>query len=273
MLTKMSIFSIMRPMIKHNPEVVQPYPATLITDHDMAEEMAWAGKPLQVLAYTAVSLELNDKAAELRAEADEVEVNAGRLYIDGKRAELDEMTAQLEAGYNGNVSNTTESERLDAEKIDIWKLLTTEQGTKAKQEITRLAGEFNRDEAEFDLVQSRIVNELYELKDVFKIMHTATKGIDLGNPNKEFDPKRNWDGSLKKTRELELSGITLADAQALAMTNPEINEWVWLTGEKDRAVRYHAPVAYVAGSRAFRRMSDREDVSRVITFRPAVVIA
>jgi hypothetical protein len=261
-------------MIKHSPEELRSDPATRITNRDMAEEMAWAGKPLQVLACKAVSLELNDKAAELRAEADEVEVSAGRLYIDGKRAELDEMTAQLEAGSKDNsASNTTESELPEPEKNDTWKLLTPEQRAKAKQEITRLAGEFNRDEAEFDLVQSRIVNELYELKDVFKIMHTATKGIDLGNPNKEFDPKRNWDGSLKKTRELELSGITLADAQALAMTNPEINEWVWLTGEKDRAVRYHAPVAYVAGSRAFRRMSDREDVSRVITFRPAVVIA
>ena len=271
----MTIFSIMLPMIKHNPEVVQPNPATLITDHDMAKEMAWAGKPLQDLACEAVSLGLNDKAAELRTEAEEVEVRAGRLYIDGKRAELDEMTAQLEAGYNGNVSNTTESERLDAEKIDIWKLLTTEQRAKAEQEITRLAGEFERPEDEFDLIISKIVDENDNvIADVFKVMHTATKGIDLGNnPNKDYDPKRNWDSSVAETKRLNLSGITLEDAAALAAVNPEINEWVWLTGEAKRADRRSAPVAYVYESQTGRGMRDRQIDYRYVAFRPAVVIA
>ena len=271
----MSIFSIMRPMIKHNPEVVQPYPATLITDHDMAEEMAWAGKPLQVLAYTAVSLELNDKAAELRAEADEVEVNAGRLYIDGKRAELDEMTAQLEAGSKDNsASNTAKSELPEPEKNDTWKLLTPEQGTKAKQEITRLAGEFERPEDEFDLIISKIVDENDNvIADVFKVMHTATKGIDLSNnPNKDYDPRRNWDSSVAETKRLNLSGITLEDAAALAAANPEINEWVWLTGEAKRADRRSAPIAYVYESLTGRGMRHRQIDYPYVAFRPAVVI-
>ena len=263
-------------MIKHNPEVVQPNPATLITDHDMAEEMAWAGKPLQVLAYTAVSLELNDKAAELRAEADEVEVNAGRLYIDGKRAELDEMTAQLEAGSKDNsASNTTESELPEPEKNDTWKLLTPEQGTKAEQEITRLAGEFERPEDEFDLIISKIVDKNGKpIADVFKVMHTATKGIDLSNnPNKEFDAKRNWTNSVVETDLRNLSGVTLEDAAALAAANPEIYEWVWLTGEAKRAGRNYAPIALVNESLADRFMYGREYDYRNVTFRPAVVIA
>ncbi len=165
------------------------------------------------------------------------------------------------------------TEQPETEKPNPWDLLSPEQTTSAKEVIKELAGKFNRDEAEFDLVQSIIVNEFDELEDVFKIMHTATKGIDLGNPNREFDPKRNWGGSLKKTRELELSGITLADAQALAMTNPEINEWVWLTGEENRADRSNAPIAGVNGLHADRDMLGREYDYRSITFRPAVVIA
>lgn len=266
----------MRPMIKHSPEELRSDPATRITNRDMAEEMAWAGKPLQVLACKAVSLELNDKAAELRAEADEVEVSAGRLYIDGKRAELDEMTAQLEAGSKDNsASNTTESELPEPEKNDTWKLLTPEQRAKAKQEITRLAGEFERPEDEFDLIMSKIVNKNGKVTaDVFKVMHTATKGIDLGNnPKKDYDPKRNWDSSVAETKRLNLSGITLEDAAALAAANPEINEWVWLTGEAKRAGRRSAPIAVVSGSHAYCYMDVRRYDRRYIAFRPAVVIA
>jgi hypothetical protein len=160
------------------------------------------------------------------------------------------------------------------EKIDIWKLLTPEQRAKAKQEITRLAGEFKRPEDEFDLIISKIVDENDNvIADVFKVMHTATKGIDLGNnPKKDYDPKRNWDSSVAETKRLNLSGITLEDAVALAAANPEINEWVWLTGEAKRAGRVSAPIAVVDGSRARRSLCVRQGSSRRIAFRPAVVI-
>jgi hypothetical protein len=161
------------------------------------------------------------------------------------------------------------------EKIDIWKLLTPEQRAKAKREITRLAGEFGRDKTEFDLIMSKIVDQDgNEIAPVLKVIHTATKGIDLGNnPNKDYDPKRNWGNSVAETKRLNLSGITLEDAAALAAVNPEINEWVWLTGEAKRADRRSAPVAYVYESQTGRGMRDRQIDYRYVAFRPAVVIA
>ena len=258
-----------------------PTPETAITNYDMALEMAYAGKPFQDFAFEAGKTVLDGEVERgevergvverLKTSAEKAEINAGREYLAGKRAELDEMSAQLEAGSN------TETPDAESKKNDAWKHLSPEQTAKAEEEITRLAEVWDRDKTDFGLIESSFVDKEGNETAVFKVVLTSTKAIDLGDPEHRYDPKRNWDNTVETVKKFGLSGLTLQDARVLAKTNPKIDEWVWLTGQPELAGRGRgrglAPIMSVYGGQTGDSQVAGTDDIVFIGFRPAVVIA
>lgn len=178
---------------------------------------------------------------------------------------------------NPETETTTETTELEAEPepiVDLWALLTPEQSIKAKEEITRLAEAFERNEADFGLIKSEVVDgKGNKTGDIIKVILTATNGIHSFDPLFIYHEKRTWENALEVMKELNLSGITLEDAEALAQTNPKIYEWVWRTGEQDKVRGSSVPVACVSDNHVGDNMNDQPDYSPHYSFRPAVVIA
>jgi len=251
---------------------ITPTPETAITYYEMAVEMAYAGKPVQDFVFEVGKLGLDGEVERgeveiLKTSAEKVEIKAGREYLAGKRVELDEMSAQLEAGSN------TETPDAESKKNDAWEHLSPEQTAKAEEEIIRLAKEWKRDKTDFGLIKSSVVDKEGNEIAVFKVVLTSTEAIDLGNPEQDRDPERNWDNTVETVEKFGLSGLTLQDARELARTNPEIREWLWRTGQPELAGRGLAPLASVSDGQALGYQSVSAYDYDGIGFRPAVVIA
>ena len=158
--------------------------------------------------------------------------------------------------------------------------LSAEQKERAVATTTALAEKFGRDEADFSVVKS--VNEAGEA--VFAVALTATDKIDLGDPAKTYDSKRNWNKGIAKDDDprfiIEVEGnkidtrnsIDMKWLKVVAAANPKIREWVWRFGEKHLAVRGLAPIAYLRDGRADPGRDYRAGGHWDVGFRPVVVI-
>ena len=110
---------------------------------------------------------------------------------------------------------------------------------------------------------SPVINAANEAgENVCAVALTATERLDLGDPSKTYDAKRNWNKVIAEDNDprfiIEVDGqkVDTRESQnmqwlkAVAAANPDINEWVWRTGEKERADRYGAPIAGLSGGQA-----------------------
>lgn len=184
----------------------------------------------------------------------------------------------------GSTAVTTELDQ--APTIPTWEqsltVLPAERRSEFVADREALAKEYKRPESDFSLITtSREVDG--EVKDFATVVLGTTKGIDLGDPRKIFDKKRNWNnidptkpneqfmvkvnGQEVDTRE----GLTLEVMRELTARNPEINEWVWETGRPELAGDHSAPIVRARGGVASRGFRSRGVGHRVfVAFRPAV---
>jgi hypothetical protein len=175
-------------------------------------------------------------------------------------------------------------------ETDVLDELTPEQQARAADAVEALGDKYNRDYRDFSVVKLAYKKG----EDVFAVVLTATKGIDLGNPKLRHDPKRGWDklvaeaddsrfivvvGGEKFDTRSPINGKLL---KAVAKANPKIEEWAWCAGERHRANRLFAPITRMSsglvgqstngGPATFGGWCVRGADGRYIRFRPAVVI-
>jgi hypothetical protein len=178
------------------------------------------------------------------------------------------------------VAATTQAEAEPEAERSIFDQLTAEQQERATAATAAQAEKFDRKESDFSVVKS--TNEAGE--SIFAVALTATESLDLGNPKKAYDSKRNWDKVTTKDNDarfiIEVEGqkVDTRDKQdmqwlsVVAAANPEINEYVWRTGEQDLAGRDVAPIADLDAGQAYPDPFRRSFDDWCIGFRPVVVI-
>lgn len=265
-------------MSKEQSPQTNTVPETYIQDPTLAVEVAYGEKPYRELAQAAGQLGLHEQVGEMSQKADEAGVAAGQAFIATKQSELDAMRANLEAG---DVVSTAGAEKESAFE------------TKVASTIAALAERYNAPAEDFGLVR-------YETEDgatKHYVMHTGLSGIDLGDPNKNFDPKRSYnslmaddshiiaiDGFMRDTRKLTEAGYKAFIDQEIGkgtqplpdsvdLQNVE-GEGVWtvtlLPGEAtgDADARY----GDVDDGQSYSRWFLRGDASHGVRFRPAVEI-
>lgn len=162
-------------------------------------------------------------------------------------------------------------------EVSVFDTLTPEKQERARKETAALAEKFNRPPSDFSVI--RYVNEAG--KEVTRVALTATEGHDLGDPEKVYDSKRNWDETLKQQKDgqfvFEVDGEqidSLADSdsqylEAVAAANPKINEAAWRIAEKHKADRHYAPFADLSDGRVYVYQDYRSYDRRYLRVRPA----
>lgn len=208
---------------------------------------------------------------------------AAAELIDAAQAQGVELPQFAGAGAVGAAMTAEAEPEVESESpaealTDTFDTLTPEQQERATSLMVVLAEKFGRNESDFSVVKS--VNERGE--DIFAVALTATEGIDLGDPDKSYDPKRNWDNTTAEDSQfiVEVDGNkidtrTPIDGEllkAVAAINPEINEWVWRTGEQDKAGGRDAPIAGLYDGQVGLCQYYRGGDGWSGRFRPAVVI-
>jgi hypothetical protein len=186
--------------------------------------------------------------------------------------------AALEAETGSEATTTATDIEAEPPKIEVsvFDTLTPEKQERARKETAALAEKYDRPVSDFSVIS--YVNEAG--KEVICVALTATEGHDLGDPAKTWDPKRNWDETLKQQKDgqfvIEVDGEpidSLEDVdgsylEAVAAANPEIYEWGWRVGEKDKADRDVAPVAGLCGGRVDLGRSVRSFGNSRVRVRP-----
>ena len=187
---------------------------------------------------------------------------------------------ELPAFETGEVVEAIETEA----KGETWDVFEPPEAIERRERATRvttaLAEKFKRPESDFSVINS--TNEAGE--NICAVALTATERLDLGDSSKTYDPKRNWnkvtakdndsrfiikvDGQKVDTRESQ----NMQWLKAVAAANPEINEWVWRTGEKEKADRDGAPLASLCVGQADASQYYRPSDYWSTGFRPVVVI-
>lgn len=136
----------------------------------------------------------------------------------------------------------------------------------------------------FSLIKTSSEGKHGKLEDVFAVVLSATRAIDLGDPKKTYDPMRSWDSidpakpikqfmvEVNGQEEDTRKGLTLEVMSELAARDPKIDERIWETGAPERADDHLAPVVVAYRGVAYRDRSLRGNGSGDVVFRPAVVI-
>lgn len=144
---------------------------------------------------------------------------------------------------------------------------------------TALSKKFNCDKSDFSIVHYKKVDKV-----ISAVVLTATEGVDLGNLDKAHDSKRSWNKLMAKDDDrrfiIEVDGKEIDTREpidgellkAVDATNPEISEWIWRTGEKDKAGRDLAPIARLNEGEVRQYWVARSYDYRNFRFRPAVVL-
>jgi len=163
---------------------------------------------------------------------------------------------------------------------DVFDELTPEKQQRVCDVIEALGDTFNRDYRDFSVV--KLANEVGDT--VYAVALTSTARLDLGDQDKTYDSKRNWNDGIAEDDDprftIEVNGeridtrsaITIESSKVVAATNREIDEWIWLFGQKAEADTIGAPMARIQGGQAFLCTGKRMAGSWGIGFRPIVVI-
>jgi hypothetical protein len=116
----------------------------------------------------------------------------------------------------------------------------------------------------------------------YTVMYAATNRLVLGDPKQTFDPARSWSGikggKPNEAMEFDVNGIVIdvRSAQtydrlaAVSKENPEINEWVWRSGESQLADGNVAPAFSLLDGQADGYVVHRDNDDDGLGFRPAV---
>jgi len=184
---------------------------------------------------------------------------------------------------DSTVTETGQAEQVELEKPNLWDKQSKEQRIYVEEAKIALSKEFGEVVAS-GLALIKVENEQDPNDPILMLAYTATDLLDLGDPSKTYDPKRNWDTIMgegnNNKRMIEINGEqidlyanqTLATLSAIANANPEISEWVWRTGEAELVHQSCAPIASVFVGWANDRQKDGAFDYVGIGFRPAVVI-
>jgi len=208
--------------------------------------------------------------------------NYAALLATATSVEFPNALAVYDDLYSRDLPEHATGASAEQEKPNIWGSLSAEQKQYAESARTALSVEFQRHVGEFDLIKTE--NPEDPAKAQILLALTATQRLDLGDPALSYDPKRSWYGIMGARNNPERRVIidgkrtdvyatqTLAVLNAIAKANPEINEWVWCTGEPERADFDYGPVVHLSGGRASVSQNSRGSGSAALGFRPAVVI-
>ena len=143
-----------------------------------------------------------------------------------------------------------------------------------------LAAQFARSGSDF-----AVINFTDHLgKNRLAVALIADEGIDVGEAGKTWDKRRSWDKIMARKEEgyfkLRLDGREIDVLEhvdgsllmAIAAINPKINEWVWRTGEKEKATDEGAPIALLSMGRAILDLDFRSDDYKNTRIRPTIVL-
>lgn len=253
-----------------NPKQKPEEPESYISSVELSEVMTYAENPHREEISRQINL------------ANQAGVTAGKAFISTLIDEIDTVSSD----QNNNIHVASKPE--NALKLEVSKMLTPEQLRKTEAARTAMAVQFEYLGAraeDFKLIMHAVTDEKGEKYNRVTLIFAADKGLDLGDPKKSYDPKRSWngltdtingdnftvdvDGHKFDTR----SSTDLALLEELAKTNPQIYEWIWRTGEPEKADAELAPFAYLESGDANCGMSVRRSSGRGRAFRPAVIIA
>jgi len=271
-------------------QIQTPDESKRIDPEELAHYMGYAGKEDTENGIEAEEAGRLSEATESFSRAEQAEKQGAQEYVDVKRtpAEAKRSQAEAELAELATISTKYGVETSDSPELE-------RKVEAARRELAKKYEQYGAKPEDFNLVT-------YEKdgKTVYNIAYTATYGLDLGDPEEEWDSKRSYrsimsdnyahlvaiDGVAYDTR----AGMTLDVYRAFVEAKIQANEKLpdnddeydtavdehdqytvtLLTGEKSVGL-FAARIAFVdVDDSVFSKKVSRGDDEEGIRFRPAV---